>query len=319
LKKTIKIGVFVLFGLMVVAGTVLFFQNFNVAVLNPQGEIARQQRDLIVFTTLLGLVVVIPVFIMLGVFSWKYREGNTKAKYRPDWDSNKWLEMVWWGIPCVIILILGVVTWRTSHELDPYKALSSDTKPISIQVVALQWKWLFIYPELGVASTNLVQFPEKTPLNFTITSDAPMNAFWIPSLGSQVYAMSGMSSKLHLAADTTGDYKGSSSNVSGEGFADMAFTARSSTRADFDTWVENIKQSGAALDMTAYATLARPGSLKEPAYYALKDVGLYDKIVMKYMAPMPSGHENNAPTDDMPEHHDMTGHEHMNMTEMENR
>src|SRR4051812_406278 len=187
LKKSIKIILpILLVGSVIVAGASFFFQHYNVDVLNPQGDIARQQRNLIAFTTALGMTVVVPVFIMLGLFAWKFREGNHKAKYRPEWDGNTWLEVIWWGIPILIILILSVVTWRTSHDLDPYKALDSKVKPVEVQVVALQWKWLFIYPEQKIASVNLLQIPEKTPINFTITSDAPMNSFWIPSLGSQV-------------------------------------------------------------------------------------------------------------------------------------
>lgn len=253
-------------------------------VLNPQGEIAAKQRDIIIFTLMLSAVVVIPVFTLLGVFAWKYREGNQEAVYRPNWDSNNVLEAVWWGIPCAIILILGIVTWRTSHELDPYRALDSSVKPLNVQVVSLQWKWLFIYPDQHIASVNLLEIPEKTPINFKITSDAPMNSFWIPSLGSQVYAMSGMSTQLHLMADTTGDFRGSSANISGKGFADMAFTARSASRENFDAWVQSAKNSGSGLHKSTYDKLAKPGVEKQSHFYRLDDAGLYDKIILKYMA-----------------------------------
>lgn len=285
MSTKIKIVLLVVFVLGIVAASVLFFSNTNVDMLNPKGEVAAKQRDILVFSLLLISVVVIPVFVMLGAFAWKYREGNDRASYRPDWDSNKLLEVVWWGIPFVIILILAVVTWRTSHELDPYKSLASNTKPLNVQVVALQWKWLFIYPEQKIASVNLLQIPEDTPINFTITADAPMNAFWIPSLGTQVYAMSGMSSKLSLNATEPGDYKGSSSNISGEGFADMAFIARASTRADFDAWAANAKRSPKKLNQATYDELAKPASVKEPAQYVLQKSDLYDAIVMKYMMP----------------------------------
>lgn len=310
MKKLIKIILPILLIGSVIAAGIFYFQQFNVAVLNPQGDIARQQRDLIVFTVALGAFVVIPVFIMLGLFAWKFREGNIKAKYRPDWDGNKWFEAIWWGIPCAIILVLSIITWQTSHSLDPYKALVSDVKPVNVQVVALQWKWLFIYPDQGVASVNLLQIPEKTPINFTITSDAPMNSFWIPSLGSQVYAMSGMSTKLHLIADKTGDYRGSSANISGEGFADMAFTARSSSKTDFDTWVKRVKNTSTTLDQAKYDKVAQPASLDKPAYYVVKDANLYDRIVMKYMAPM--NHEEDK-KDKATEEEVPTEHDHSNM------
>lgn len=294
----------------VIAAGIFYFSQFNVAVLNPQGDIARQQRDLIVFTVILGMFVVIPVFIMLGLFAWKFREGNTKAKYRPNWDGDNRLEAIWWGIPIVIIAILSVITWQTSHSLDPYKKLDSNVKPVEVQVVALQWKWLFIYPEQGVASVNVLQIPEKTPINFTITSDAPMNSFWIPSLGSQVYAMSGMSTKLHLIADKPGEYRGSSANISGEGFADMKFIARATSRAGFDDWVGRVKTTSSNLDQARYDKVAKPATQDAPSFYVLKDKGLYDRIVMKYMAPM--NHEedkkNKAAEKDVP-----TEHDHSNM------
>jgi cytochrome o ubiquinol oxidase subunit 2 len=293
-NKKIKIAIVTVLILGVIIASILFFGTINVSVLNPQGEIADKQRNLIVFTLILSAIVVIPVFILLGTFAWKFREGNSKANYRPNWDNNKILETIWWGIPCAIIVILGVVAWRTSHELDPYKTLNSTVKPINVQVVALQWKWLFVYPDQGVASVNLLEIPEKTPINFKITADAPMNSFWIPSLGSQVYAMSGMSTQLHLMADTEGDYKGSSANISGKGFADMAFTARSASHDDFEAWIKNAKVAGTSLNMTSYDKLAAPSIEKQEPVYRLNDAGLYDKIVMKYMASMPDKQKNNS-------------------------
>ncbi len=284
MSKTIRIVILVLLALGVLTAATVFFSVTNVAVLNPKGDIASQQRDLIVFTVMLIAIVVIPVFIMLAMFGWKYRESNKKkSTYTPNWDGNGWLETIWWGIPIIIISILGVVTWQTSHSLDPFKALDSTKKPLSVQVVALQWKWLFIYPEQRVASVNQLQIPTDTPIDFTITADSPMNAFWIPSLGSQIYAMAGMSTQLHLIANEAGDYKGSSANISGKGFADMAFIARAGSQGEFDAWVDAAAQSKRGLDMTTYADLAQPGSVKDPTYYALKDNDLYDKIVMKYM------------------------------------
>jgi cytochrome o ubiquinol oxidase subunit 2 len=305
-KKGIIVGLLLLIVLGVVIGAGFFFQHFNVAVLNPEGEVARHQRDLIVFTTLLGFSVIIPVFGMLGIFAWRFREGNKKAKYRPNWDGNKTLETIWWGIPCVIILVLSVVTWRTSHELDPFKALNSEVKPVNIQVVALQWKWLFIYPDQGVASANFLQIPEKTPVNLTVTADSPMNAIWIPALGGQVYAMSGMSTKLHLMADHTGDFKGSSANVSGKGFADMAFTVRAASKVDFNGWISQIESASTSLDMAAYTKLAQPASLAQPATYVLKDTNLYDKIVMKYMMPTINKDSSNEREPTTHGHSDMT-------------
>lgn len=300
MKKRILLWVVTMVVLVVAA--VVLLHGTNIDILNPQGPIAGRQRDLLVFTFLLSLVVIVPVFVLLFVISWKFRAGNSKnTKYTPDWDGSRRLETIWWGIPIAIILILSVVTWRTSHELDPYKPLASSAQPITIEVVALQWKWLFLYPDQHIATVNYVSFPEKTPVNFRITADAPMNSFWIPSLGGQVYAMSGMTTQLHLSADTVGSYDGSSANISGEGFAKMRFTAQSRSRADFDAWVQKTKSS-ADLTMDAYTTLAKPGVSAEPAYYALSDTGLYDKIVMKYMAPSHKADDTKQnPMPEMPE------------------
>lgn len=252
-------------------------------VLMPAGVVGEKERNLFIFTTLLGLLVVIPVLVMLFYVAWKYREGNTKAKYNPEWDKSKIIEAIWWGIPCVIILLLGIITYYSSHELDPFKPLRSETKPVKIQVVALQWKWLFIYPEHNIASVNDVRFPVNTPVNFELTSDAPMNSFWIPSLGSQIYAMSGMSTKLHLQANEVGEFDGSSANISGEGFASMRFIARSTTSADFSKWVSETKNTGESLDTQEYDTLHEPSIEKTYRYFVLKKPDLYDTIVMKYM------------------------------------
>lgn len=275
----------------------------NFDVLNPEGEIARKQRDLILFTVGLSLLVVIPVFFMLGFFAWKFRESNPKKqKYTPNWSSSRLLEFIWWGIPILIIAILGVVTWISSHELDPYRKLESDKKALEVQVVALQWKWLFIYPDQKIASVNELHIPEKTPINFTITSDAPMNSFWIPSLGGQIYAMSGMSTKLHLIADSTGQYKGSSANISGTGFSDMNFKVISQTENDFNAWVSGVESSSHGLNQLSYDKLAEPAIHEKPQFFTLEKDNLYDTIVMKYMMPQTS--ETKQPNHEMDDHHD---------------
>lgn len=279
---------------MIVTLAVWYFSQVTVDVWQPKGTVADQQRNLIAFTLGLSLIVVIPVFFMLIFFGWHYREGNHKARYMPDWHENKWLEFLWWGIPCAIIGVLGTVAWQTSHSLDPFRPLDSPVKPVRVQVVALQWRWLFIYPDQGIATINELRFPEKTPIDFEITSDAPMNAFWIPSLGSQIYAMSGMSTQLHLMADAVGDYKGSSTNISGKGYADMAFTAHAVSRHDFDTWAQQIKATGGQLNMDRYNGLAQPSQQTTPQYFTLLDQNLYIGVIMKYMTPQAGGHDMHA-------------------------
>jgi cytochrome o ubiquinol oxidase subunit 2 len=262
----------------------------TVAVLEPKGHIASQQRNLLVFATVLSLFVIVPVYILTIFIIWKYRAGNTKATYTPDWDNHKRLETIWWGIPCVIILILSVVAWRSSHALDPFRPIASSQQPLTIQVVALQWKWLFIYPEQGIASVNYVAMPVGRPVDFEITADAPMNSFWIPQLGGQMYAMSGMKTHLHLVADSVGTYSGSSANMSGEGFAGMKFAVGATTAADFDSWVLETKNGTTSLDTGEYTTLARPGSNAASSLYARVDPKLYDTIVMNYMMPTSGQH-----------------------------
>lgn len=306
MKTALKILFPLLLVALLVAGAVVFFQGVDVAVLNPQGEIADKQRALLIFASGLSLIIMIPVYSLLLFFAWRYRDGNKKAAYRPNWANNKWLEIIWWGVPAIIVLILAVVTWRTSHELDQFRPLDSSVQPVEVQVVALQWKWLFIYPEQQVASVNRMPVPEKTPINLSLTSDAPMNAFWVPSLGSQMYAMSGMSSKLHLLANHSGDYLGSSANISGEGFSDMNFTVHASSREEFDAWAQATKDHTEGLDMAAYNELAKPGVVDQPISYTLTDPQLYDKIIMKYMVPPGGDESNDNPPHGMPGH-DMEG------------
>lgn len=258
----------------------------NNAILNPQGSIADQQKTLMIIATLLMLVVVIPVFILTFWISWKYRASNKNAKHAPNSDGNRLLEAIWWGLPCLIIGILGIIIWQSSHALDPYKPLAHDKQPITIQVVAMQWKWLFIYPDESIATVNYIKFPEKTPVNFQITSDAPMNSFWIPSLGGQVYAMSGMSTKLHLIADRTGSYNGSSANLSGEGFAGMKFVAQSVSDSDYKNWVAATKRAGKPLGAGGYNDLSEPSQNNPQASYKLTEPDLYAKIIDKYMGTM---------------------------------
>ncbi len=286
-----KFAFFFLSAIAILLAAILIPYAVTGAVLNPKGIIALEERDLIVIATVLMLVVVIPVFVMTFAICWKYRASKKDAEYAPNWDNDILAETIWWGFPCLIILILSIVTWFSTKALDPFKPLESDITPIQIQVVALDWKWLFIYPEQKIATVNYFQFPELTPVNFEITSDAPMNSFWIPQLGGQIYAMPGMRSKLHLMADEAGDYRGSSANISGYGFAGMVFTAKATKQADFDKWVQSVKQSAPPLGLNEYISLAKPSSYNPEASYTLKDDDLYDQIIMKYLMPSSKLHE----------------------------
>lgn len=269
----------------VAAAAFAYLYVTDIAVLNPKGMIGEKQRDLLWLATVLMLIVVIPVFILTFGIGWKYRAENTKAKHRPDWNHSFLAECVWWGIPCAIIAVLGFYTWKGCHELDPFRPIKAK-KEMKIQVVALQWKWLFIYPEQGIATVNYMQFPKETSIHFEITSDAPMNSFWIPELGGQVYAMSGMRSELYLIANGEGKYRGSSANISGKGFASMTFTAESATQEGFDQWVQSVKGSAKPFGQSEYNRLAEPSEYNPAAFYVLGDERLFDRIVMKYMVPM---------------------------------
>lgn len=268
-----------------ISAAIIFIRQKSIAVFQPAGTIASQERDLMLIATFLMLIVVVPVFILTAVIAWRYREGNTKAKYTPEWDHSRLAESVWWGFPLLIILILSVITWQSSHSLDPFRPLASNNAPMTIQVVALQWKWLFIYPEQNIATTNLVHLPEKTPIRFEITADAPMNSFWIPQLGGQIYAMAGMSTHLHLMADKPGNYAGSSANLSGGGFADMKFIAAADSEANFKTWVNSVKQGPNTLNTYSYELIAKPNIHHSPQYYSSVKQGLYEDVIAKYMAP----------------------------------
>ena len=253
------------------------------ALLNPKGPVARHQRDLFLLSTALMLIVVLPVFAIAGYVSVRYRAGNTKAEYKPNWDDNKYLEMIWWGIPLILVIILSVLAWQTSHSLDPYRKLTSESEPVNVQVIALQWKWLFIYPDYEVAMVNELPVPAGAPINFQIAADAPMNSFWIPELGGQIYAMNGMSTKLHLQADEPGDYRGMSSNISGQAFSKMEFIVKARERREFVDIMKQAGQSDGVLDMDSYNDLAKPSVTDRPAAFRLTDKTIYDKVIEKYM------------------------------------
>jgi cytochrome o ubiquinol oxidase subunit II len=216
--------------------------------------------------------VIIPVYIFTFIFSWKYRASNPNAKYDPHLIDNTLAECIWWGIPLILTVIIGALTWVETYRLDPFKPLISDKKTMTIQVVALQWKWLFIYPG-------------DQPIRFEITADAPMNSFWIPDLGGQIYAMPKMKTELNLIANQVGDFRGSSANISGEGFAGMHFIARASTEEDYKNWVQAARNSSKALTFEEYNKIAAPSKNDLPATYVLKDDHLFHQILMKFMQP----------------------------------
>jgi cytochrome o ubiquinol oxidase subunit II len=251
-------------------------------VRDSKGAIGKAEVSLIATSVYAMLIVVIPVILLTLFVAWKYRASNTNATYAPKWSHSTAIEIAIWAVPTAIILYLGILTWKTTHELDPYKPLESNVKPINVEVVALDWKWLFIYPDLGIASVNQLAFPVGTPVNFRITSDSVMNSFFIPQLGGQIYAMAGMQTKLHLIADHAGDFAGLSANYSGAGFSDMKFRALAMSQGDYDAWIKKVKSENTNLSMDVYAGVAQPSEKAPVKYFSTVDPKLFNNIVAKY-------------------------------------
>ena len=270
-----------LFGILPFLG-MLFLGGCNWTLLDPKGQVGIDERNLIYISFALMLLVVVPVIVMAFVFAWKYRASNKDATYTPEWAHSTKIEMVVWGVPLLIIIALGYVTYVSTHHLDPYRPLDSDVKPVTIQVVALDWKWLFIYPEQGIATVNKIVFPANTPVNFQITSDSVMNSFFIPALGGQIYAMAGMQTKLHLIANENGEFDGISANYSGAGFTGMKFKAVATSQADFNAWVSEVKGAPKQLDSAEYAALAKPSEKNPVELYSSYQPNLFQVILDKY-------------------------------------
>ncbi|OLL28673.1 ubiquinol oxidase subunit II [Burkholderia sp. SRS-W-2-2016] len=254
----------------------------NLDILNPKGSVGVAERDLIATSTWAMLIVVVPVIALTLFFAWRYRASNRNADYQPGWTHSTAVEVVVWTIPTLIILFLAVLTWRTTHELDPYRPLESQVKPINVEVVALDWKWLFIYPDLGIASVNQLAIPVGTPVNFRITSDTVMNSFFIPQLGGQIYAMAGMQTRLHLIADHAGDFAGTAANFSGKGFSDMKFRTLATSPEEFNAWVAKVRASSDRLDMDRYHAVSEPSEKDPVRYFSTVDPKLFNNIIARY-------------------------------------
>ncbi len=285
-KKRFKYAHFamrLIIGLEVMLLIAFMLQGKNFAPLNPKGFIAKEQFGLIVFSAALLCAVAIPTLLLLYFFAWKYRETNEKATYDPHTRRGNFFLVAVWGIPSIIMLVFASVMIPATRRLDPRQQISSDNKPITIQVVAMQWKWVFIYPEQHIATVNYVQIPTDTPVVFELSADeAPMSSFWIPNLGGQLYAMTGHMNTLHLMAEKPGDYNGSSAEINGAGFAGMKFIARASSTENFDQWVKNVKRSPDVLDSAAYKNLLKPSENNKAAFYSNAESDLFDNLLLKY-------------------------------------
>lgn len=257
-------------------------------VMKPHGDIAVQQSQLIVVSTVLMLLIIVPVIALTLWFAWRYRHSNEAATYTPDWDHSTRLELVIWGAPLLIIIALGAVTWISTHKLDPYRPLEridaqrpipAGVKPLEVQVVALDWKWLFIYPEQGIATVNELAAPVDRPIAMRLTSSSMMNSFYIPALAGQIYAMPGMQTQLHAVINKPGTFQGFSANYSGAGFSDMRFKFLGLAEADFDKWVADSKASKQALTREAYLKLEQPSQREPVQRFAKVDDKLFHAIV----------------------------------------
>jgi len=270
------------------AGLAAILSGCDAIVMKPHGDIAVQQSQLIVTSTLLMLLIIVPVIALTLLFAWRYRQSNTQATYEPDWDHSTRLELVIWGAPLLIIIALGAITWISTHQLDPYRPLGridaqrtlpKDAKPLVVEVVALDWKWLFVYPEQGIATVNELAAPVDRPIEFRITSSSVMNSFYVPALAGQIYAMPGMETKLHAVINKAGSYDGFSANYSGAGFSNMRFKFLGLVDADFAKWVAGNKASGESLTRAAYLQLEQPSQREPVRRYASVEDGLYGAIV----------------------------------------
>jgi len=274
--------------LFVITGLIL--SGCNRGILDPIGPVAAAEKTILINSTAIMLAIVIPVIVATIAFAWWFRRGNTKATYRPDWEYSGAIEMVVWAIPALTIMLLGGITWIGSHDLEPSQPLPSKTQPINVEVVSLDWKWLFIYPDQGVATVNQLVVPAGVPVSYRLTSATVWNSFFVPQMGSMIYTMPRMTTRLHLQADRPGVYDGLSSHYSGEGFSGMQFKVHAVSPQQFAAWAQSARGKGPALDGAGYAELSRPSSYVKPLTYGAVAPGLFDAIVADRLPAPPVQH-----------------------------
>ena len=254
----------------------------RMVVLNPKGPIADAERGLLFDAFSVMMLVIVPVILMAFWFAWRYRASNRSARYEPKWSESTLIDSITWLIPAAIVIAVAVLVWRSTHKLDPYRPIASDLPPLDIQVVGQDWKWLFIYPEQGVAAVNQMAIPAGRPISLRITSDTVMNSFYVPALAGQIYAMAGMQTRLQLLADQPGKFVGRNTQYSGGGFSDQFFEVVAGTPADFDAWVAKARQAPDKLDPPTYAKLAVRSRNVPFTYYSAVEPKLFDMIIAKY-------------------------------------
>ncbi|MGF6816686.1 cytochrome o ubiquinol oxidase subunit 2 [Paraburkholderia atlantica] len=252
---------------------------------DTKGSVGLQERDLIILCIGLMLIVVIPAILLTFIFSWRYRASNHEATYAPEWAHSTKIEIVVWGVPILIIVALAAIVWKSTHELDPYRPLDVPGQPINVQVIATDWKWIFIYPDLGIATVNQLVFPAHRQVAFSITSNSTMGTFFIPQLGGQIYAMAGMRTQLHLMANEEGKYRGMSGNFNGPGFSDMKFVATATTEDEFQRWVAQVRTSPIALDFSAFQKVAKPSQGTGVVHFSQVQSGLFKAVIDQFVNP----------------------------------
>ncbi len=257
------------------------------SILQPAGPVARNARLMLLDSLTIMLAIVVPTLVVIVVFAWWFRASNMRARYRPEWTYSGRLELLTWSIPTLVILFLGGLIWLGSHALDPARPLRAARSPLEVQVVALDWKWLFIYPSQHVASVNELVIPAGIPVHFSLTSASVMNVFFVPELGSMIYAMHGMVTQLNLLSDRPANLYGASAQFSGDGFSDMHFSVHAVPEAAFADWIERVRQAGPQLERSAYRALAAQSSNVEPFTYRSVEPGLFHAIVMQQLPPGP--------------------------------
>src|ERR1700734_3371530 len=267
-----------------ILGGATLMASCNEGVLDPHGPVGKAERVILYDSTAIMLAVVIPVIVLTLVFAWWFRAKNEQARYRPDWEYSGRIEMIIWSIPALIVLFLGGIAWTGSHDLDPPVPLQSSTAPLDIEVISLDWRWLFIYPHEGIASLNRLVVPAGVPLRFRLTSTTVMNSFFVPQLGSQIYTMPNMVTRLNLQADQTGTFEGLSAQFSGDGFSDMRFDVVSTEPEAFNDWVRTTKAQGGVLDPGTFAELVKPAPVEGAHTYAQVSEGLFDRISLRSSA-----------------------------------
>jgi cytochrome o ubiquinol oxidase subunit 2 len=263
---------------ILLASTAMLLESCAEGVLDPRGPVGKAERIILYDATAIMLAVIVPVIVLTLVFAWWFRSKNSRARYRPDWEYSGRIEMIIWSIPALVILFLGGIAYTGSHDLDPPAPVSQGKAPLEIEVVSLDWRWLFIYPEQGIASLNRLVVPAGVPLKFRLTSTTVMNSFFVPQLGSQIYAMPNMVTRLNLQADEPGTFEGLSAQFSGDGFSDMRFDLISTNADTFNAWVGEAKARGGALDKKSFEELAKPAKASGPQTYAPVSGSLFDSI-----------------------------------------